>query len=404
MPTYADVMDPIRHEHSTERIAGRLGDLIAARFDVVAPQAALVTYGNGGRATLGLPEPLLLDDGVLDADALDDLTITRTALRHLAERARMPLTFVDRLADDRSDDVRSLIDINLNNINAVDGRTALYRMLRTDDRGYVLRAVLSDRFSVMDNELVLRAIMNGLGGAGVGLGDCEVDGDVTPDRLRLRIAVPAIAHAVPDLLGDYRMPFSMRDDRAMHARPETGETPPVMWAGLEVTNSETGGGAFALAPRAVIQVCRNGLTRPVEFRRAHVGSVLTEGVIDWSANTRTAALELITSQVADAVRQFCSVDYLTRLADEMRAAKGIVISEPVAAVTVAQRLAVLSDAETADVLACFSRGGDFTLLGVGNAVTAAAQMVTDGDRQAEMEQAFWKIVNAPAAFADAVAS
>jgi len=104
------------------------------------------------------------------------------------------------------------------------------------------------------------------------------------------------------------------------------------------------------------------------------------------------------------VTQFCSVDYLTRLADEMRAAKGIVISEPVTAVNVAQRLAVLSDAETADVLACFSRGGDFTLLGVGNAVTAAAQMVTDGDRQAEMEQAFWKIVNAPAAFADAVAS
>jgi hypothetical protein len=232
----------------------------------------------------------------------------------------------------------------------------------------------------------------------VQLADCEVDVDITADRFRMRVAVPAIELAVPDLLGDYRMPYSMRDGAPVHARPEPGEVPPVIWAGIELTNSETGGGAAAITPRAVVRICRNGLTAPVEFRRNHVGARLEEGTVDWSDATRQRALELIKSQVTDVVRAYCSTDYLEQLAQRMRAAKGVEVEASTAINTVA-RTFEFTEAEAQSILDCFIRSGDQTVLGVAQAVTAAAPLVDDTDRQAEMELAFWKIVDAPAAYA-----
>ena len=47
----------------------------------------------------------------------------------------------------------------------------------------------------------------------------------------------------------------------------------------------------------------------------------------------------------------------------------------------------------------FAAGGDRSVLGLGQAVTAAAQLAVDGDRQSEMETMFWQIVDAPRALA-----
>jgi hypothetical protein len=89
------------------------------------------------------------------------------------------------------------------------------------------------------------------------------------------------------------------------------------------------------------------------------------------------------------------------MANEMRAAKGIEVASPAAAMLVVQERLGFTENETRDVLDCFMRGGDTTVLGLGQAVTAAAQLAADGDRQAEMEDAFWQIVNAPRVFAGA---
>jgi hypothetical protein len=389
--------DPLRRERDTEVLAGKLRDLANARFDLVAPQTALTVHTGLTHAVVAVPEPVLTDEGVLPGDVSGPMT--RTAVRHLAERFRIPVAYLDRLAGDPELDVQMLADTNVNTIAGLDTRRALYRFVATDD-GHVLRAVLSDKYALLDNELALRALLDGLSRHDLGLGDCDVEGDVSLDRLRLRIAVPGIELAVPDLLGDYRMPFSMRPDAPAHAPAGDGETPPVLWAGIEISNSETGGGAFSVAPRAVIAVCRNGLTRPVEFRRAHFGAAMQDGVIDWSDETRRISLDLISSQVADAVGTFCSTTYLEALAAEMRDAKGVAVA-PSQAVEVVSKMLELTEAETNNVFDCFARGGDSTLLGVANAVTAAAQLVETSDRQTELEAAFWTVVGAPQAFAGA---
>lgn len=396
-------MDPtnlvtgLRAEADLSRISGRLADIASSRFDVVAPQRALhCKYHDRFYVDLGTPQ---LTEAGVTAQVIEG-RYTRTAWRQVAERLGIPLGYLDRLVGMENTIGPMLACTSINDLAMADERNALYRFVETSD-GHWLRAVLSDKYRAIDNDVALAAIVGGLGDNGLALGDCEVTGDVTADRLRLRIAVPGVAIAVPELLGNYRMPYSLRPGAGMHDRPDRGETPPVLWSGIEITNSETGQGAFSIAPRAVVRVCRNGLTRAVDFRRAHIGAVLEEGTIDWSQETQRRALELITSQVRDAVATYISYGYLQETAAEMRRAKDTAVENTPAAVAVVQERFGLTEAERDAVFELFAAGGDRSVLGLGQAVTAAAQLAEDGDRQSEVESTFWSIVGAPTQFVGA---
>jgi hypothetical protein len=392
MPDIQTLTEPLRHERDLSKIAGRVRDVLHARFDLVAPQSSLRFDKTMHGTALQFSEPLITEDGVFSEKL--EASYTRTALRQASDRLKIPLSYIDRLngLDDPSGVMLSAH--SLNELSIMDNRQALYRFLRTDE-GYVLRAILSNKYHLLDNDMALSAIMSGLAGQDLSLDDCEVEGDVTTDRLRLRIAVPSIEVNAADVLAGYRMPFSMDQSRAVHDEPLRGETPPVVWAGLEIANSEVGGGAFSIASRIVIAICRNGLTRPIEFRRAHVGAVLEQGTIDWSAETRRTALSLITSQVNDAVREYLSVEYVEGEVNKMREAKGIEVEAAGETVRVVQERFGLTDGETANVLDCFARGATYDMLGVSQAVTAAAQLVEDGDRQTQMEAMGTKIIDRP---------
>lgn len=393
MLTIDEMTTPVRHERDMQRLAGTLQSLAQARFDVVADQSALSIDENLERFTIST-EPTLTETGVTEGEFT--AAYTRTAFRQVAERLRIPVPYLDRLAAEPAN--AELASHSINWLAETDNRRALYRFLRDGDGDLVLRSVLSDRFSLgYDNEVALKALIDGLLSVDLGLGDCEVDGDVTPDRLRMRIVVPQIELAVPDLLGDYKMPFSMREGRGVHDRPERGEIPPVIRAGVEIANSETGHGRFLIRPRAEVLICRNGLTRKIDFARNHVGASMEDGAIDWSDTTRQNALALISSQVADVFRTYLTTDYLETIANDMREAKGIEIESSKGAVEIVTERFGLTESESASVFDCFARGGDMTVLGVAQAVTAAAQLVDESDRQAEMEETFWEIVERPGA-------
>lgn len=386
------LLSPLRHETDRVRIVGKLTEIADATMDVVAGQDRITVAcsPDGGHIfEVAFAEPLLHGDGVYDSVTGH---LTRTAFRNLAERLQIPLTYLDRLT---SSGHCTLSGTNINTLAGADGRTALYRMLRTED-GWTLRSVQSDTYKAIDNGHLLAAVVKGLGDTGINLGDCNVEADWTNDRFRLRVSVPAIELAVPDLLADYRTPWSMNPNDPTHAPNRGGDVPPVLFAGLEIANSETGGGAATIAPRAEVLICRNGLTRVQDIvRNVHLGGKLDKGVIEWSHATYKASLELITSQIADAARKFTSIEYLTAMADEMRKAKGIAVESPTAAVAkVVDKMGFTED-EHKSILDCFIRSADTTLLGLGQAVTAAAQLAEDGDRQAEMEATFFAIVNQP---------
>lgn len=379
------LIEPLRHVAEPHRIHGRVMDVVHSRVDIVGPQRSLTANEDCTEFLLRLDDPVVLHSGV--ADTVLPARHTRSAWRHVHERLRIPVPFADRLVSHTSPRVRQLAADNINVLADVDERRALYRYLQTDE-GLLLRAVRSDKFMMLDNDAALVAIVKGLAAHDLQLWDTKIDADCTVDRLRLRIAVPGIAIHARELLRDYKSPFSGK----------TGAELPEIWAGLEFTNSETGAGAFSVAPRALFQVCSNGLTTSAKFRRTHLGAVLTEGEIDWSQQTVQHALALITSQVEDATRTYLTTDYLERLVKEMVAAKEQQVADVSTAIEVVQKRLAFTDAETRAVLDCMLRSGDASVFGLAQAVTAAAQGVEDGDRQAELEQAMWQIIETPQHF------
>ena len=363
MSTIQEITSPLRRVKDRHTIAGRLSAVTDARVDVIHPMSAL-NWGDGcDTASVELTEPHITDSGVVAA-----LTgqVSGTAIRQTATRLDVPMPYITRLNGTGNADLAA---VNLNTLGQRMAKPIMSRWLMCED-GMYLRAVLSDRYGAIDNIDLVAATVAGLKAAGVGVGDCELDADITDDRFRLRIAVPAIAQAAPDLLADYRPPMSPA--RQLHG--EKGSQP-VLWAGLEISNSETGGGAVRIAPRAVVLVCRNGMTRMKDMlRQVHVTGRLAEGVIDWSDQTKRRSLELTTSQIQDAARTFCSVEYLNGIIAAMRVAKGVAVESPSTAVKVVADSIGLSDVEGKRVLDLFAASGDMSVFGLAQALTVAAQL------------------------------
>lgn len=394
-----------RHETDINKIVGRLSDVSSAALDVVAPSTK-VTYGLGASMMM-LDEPHMDSHGVRETLPL---RFTRTALRQQAERFGIPLRYVDLLTEEQPE----LLANNFNQRSQHLNEATLYRMVRQEkaaDEGsaeypaanqiyWRVRAVLSNRFNAIDHLDVITAVARGAEAANVDLSQCYVEGDWTDDRLRLRISVPQIELAAPDLLRDYRSPFGDADwsthHRAFQQRiqQEGRHVGDVMWAGLEVANSETGMGAATVAPRAMILACLNGMTRKADIVRAvHLGGRLEQGAVTWSAETRRKELAVIESKMTDAVNQFCSVDYLRELVAQMAEAKGVEVQNVTKAMEVAQTRLGFSEDEVNAALNMFTRSGETSVFGLGQAFTAVAQTVDDGDRQTDIEQTFWDIVN-----------
>lgn len=332
------------------------------------------TFGDDRAVTLLYPE--LLDDG-----QLPNVTPTIRAHRQLAGRADVPAKYYERILNHHPD----LWSETMNTLFP-DG-PGLYR-LRRDGDNMVMRAALSDRYQVIDNVDVLTTMLQAFTDAGLSANDVSISGDLDVDDglLRIRCTVPSIAINARELVKDYRSPFDKR----------TGADLPMIFAGIEVGNSETGGGAYTIRPRAVLQVCNNGMTRNVRddvFRKVHLGSRLTEGVVSWTDTTRRKQLEFMASAARDAITTFISPQYLTKIVDEASAAAGLNITNIDESFNRVIKLAQLTDDEANGVMSAFITSADVTVLGLAQAVTAHAQLVDSSDRQSELEQAFWSIID-----------
>jgi len=281
-----------------------------------------------------------------------------------------------------------LLATNLNYWLEQDSRKFMLRTYLREDGPSYLRAVLSNGYARMDDEDMLAATLVGIRDAGINPADVKIDGDLSLHRLRVRITAPTVGVHVGELLGDYRSPFGGQPAAEL----------PMMWAGLEVSNSETGRGAFTIVPRVVLQVCSNGMTRPMDIqRRTHIGERLEEGIVEWSQETQRRTLELIQSKTRDAVRTYLSTDYLERVAGEMREHAGVRVSQPLVTIEAVGKSTGLTENETNSLVSMFTQSGDNSALGIGHALTAVAQTVEDSDRAAEMEAAFWGVVSQAAA-------
>lgn len=354
-----------------------LEDQHARKIDLVTPATNLRFYG--GRLVLeGLPERVLTDDGFMYVNGAYRPTATFDA--GLADKLKIPLAYVRRMRAERTD----LYDANANGLihgsfnHAEDPRSFMVRLFRGDDgEAGVARAILSDKYAVMDNLDALVAALDGIRQAGI---DVQVTGcDLSESRMYVRLNAPFVTVYAEELLRNYRSPFT----------GALGADNPVINAGLVISNSEVGGGAFGITPRMTVQVCNNGMTITKDaVRQVHLGGKLDHGIIQWSADTERKNIELVTAKARDAVQTFLNVEYMGKVISEMtEAAAKPVKSDTV--MVVGKKLAFTEDTID-DIFTMFVNGGDMTAGGVMQAVTAAARNTADADKAHELENSALK--------------
>lgn len=363
-----------------------LQDHQARTHDIVAPARAL-SYTNDGALELHEYGHEITLEGVTQQEQVTEMSLNRVADVQLRAKLDIHQRYWDRMSGEHL----PLRATNANYWLQQDERSWMLRTLNplNPDEAPLVRAILSDRYFRMDDLDVLSACLDGVREAGiVDPSTLDISCDRTASRLYVRITAPEIGVAAADIQSRYRDPRT----------GNSGTDYPMMWAGLVLSNSETGHGSTSLTPRIVEQVCTNGMTRPKDVSKSiHIGSRLDEGVVTWSEDTQRKALELMTAKTADACKTFLSVEYVQRVVDELREFAGRKVTDPVACVQHIGKELRYTEARTASIMAAFVGGGDVSVKGVGAAVTNAA-IDAQPDAGFDMEADSWKAMELAAAF------
>lgn len=317
---------------------------------------------------------------------LTEHDLTRLAEGQLAGITGVPVAYWRRMAEGHGD----LLATNANHWLGRMRTSHLVRSLRSADGegAPLVRAVLSDRYRVIDDFDVLLSALAGIRDAGV---DAHVGGvDLTERRMIARIEAPEVQVAAPELLEMYRDPRTGR----------SGRDYPIVHAGLVITNSEVGEGAVTIAPRIVLQVCTNGMTRAADtVRNVHLGQRLDEGIVRWSEEAHQVTLDLIKVKARDAVATFLDVEYLRSAVAELAAAQGVRLADPAGVIHQVAQRHLFNQEQEAAILGAFIAGGDVTPFGVAQAITSVSQGIEDGDAAHDLEQAAWGAMVTAAAVA-----
>lgn len=363
---------------------GLLKQQFTQRVDVVAATSSLLF--NGGNLELAAVDKVevpvqMSENGVTGGFSFDPSGLykpNRIVDSHLAQLFDIPLRYLRRL---REQDVE-LFDLNVNRW-AAKAERGHKRMLRTvygqvpGQPGLtgIVRAILSDRFLIMDNLDAAMSVLAGLSEAGFGPDNIRAL-NLTESRMYIDVEVPEVAVHGRSLIEGYTSPFT----------GQTGAELPLIHAGVRITNSEIGMGKLSATPYAVFEVCANGAQMNVDaLQKVHLGGALGEGTIDWSSDTRVKADELVRAQVRDAISHFVTEDYLTTVVDRLERDAGVEITRPETVIeTVSKELAYTAD-EQDNILNKFFASKKFDTGGVYQAVTAAAQDIKDFDRRYEVE-------------------
>ena len=386
--------------HTRNATLGDLADMLKdqhhRKVDIVAP-ATKITAQNG----------LLWIDNTEPDISADGVTMTTGVYRPtgvcdegISSKLNIPTAYLKRMRHQRTD----LYDANVNGWlhgtddayaelsgaepHGPDHRKFLVRCFRSDDGTGIARAFLSDSYRTIDNIDVLTSTLQGIEDAGVNV---VIDRcDLSDSRMYVRVVSPEVTVMAERLLKGYRNPFGEDFEkwRTLADREGLGYgdgEEPIVWAGLVVSNSEVGAGAYSITPQVVVKVCKNGLTIKRDMmREVHLGGKLEAGVVDWSEDTQRKSVELVRAKTRDAVRTFLDVQYLARTVVDLedRAEEPVATIEEVKVLT---KPLLFTPGQTDGILNRFIQGGQMSRGGVANAITAHAQEVPDADVAAEME-------------------
>lgn len=286
------------------------------------------------------------------ADGIEPLEVGQIAHRQLSTYLGISSKYYDKMLSQAPD----LLAYNANHWFSKEPEV---RMVRTLDG--VARAFLSNRYRRIDNYEVASAVLPIIGEIpDAQFASCEI----TDSKMYIKVVNPRlVTEVVP---GD------------------------IVQAGIVITNSEVGQGAFSVQPLIYRLVCSNGMTvNDAAVRRNHVGRVAAaeENFLIYRDETLAADDKAFLMKVQDTVR--AAVDEVTfqRVVGMMREAKDARMNtmDVPGVVKLASRSFSITDGESGGVLQHLLEGNDLTLYGLANAVTRYSQDVESYDRASELE-------------------
>jgi hypothetical protein len=351
--------------------------------DMVVPSSCM-SFQNGMLRIVsrnsGLSEVLKQAGVVIKSDdaTISEFTGTEPFHRQLAATFDIPYNYYRRMQAPANID---LLDENVSHWFSKQDKNYLIRCFESvnPDESGIVRAILGDRYRILDNLDVLMATLEAVRVSGVNL---QIEsGDISDTKMYLRFVAPDIIKESPDLLSHYRVPN----------RSGSGDTGII--AGFVLTNSETGHGSSFVAPRLVVNACKNGMIMKKDaMSKVHLGGRMQEGGIEWSRNTMSKNIELVIEQVKDAVKLFTDPQYLGKAIAELEAAGGKKVERPVDTIQNLSNELMFTQDQQNKLLSYFMESGDYTGFGVAQAMTYFAHQDATPDQRFELEAASVEIL------------
>jgi len=289
--------------------------------------------------------------------------INKLGHEQLSSKLGIPYKYYQRMQTDAP-------ELLATNINAWFRKEPTRNLVRTLDGN--VRAFLSDKFRALDNYMAMTAVLPVLQEQAHTSGLQVKSTMLTERRIYLQVISPGIEERIND-------------------KP--------IQAGVVISNSEVGCGAFVVEKLLYVVVCSNGLIHGHSLRKTHLGRRLgTDEVVDLSEyqqDTIQADNKAFSLVVRDTVRNAFDREGFKKAIDGMRAAEARKIpagkiDETIKEVTL--KLGLSND-EGNQILSKLIEGADLSQLGVANAITGYANEVDDYDRVVELERLGGSIID-----------
>ena len=306
----------------------------AAKVDVVLSTVRDVRMVPGGdRFT-----DLRFENEVPRLGEVGPVPIFDHAHGQIAGRTGIPLAFYWRLAGDHP-------DVLAHTVNTLWEREPKQHMIRAfvgnGDAPFGVRAVLSNRYRVVDNLPFLTSALEEAESQGAVVKSAHVDNT----RLYVKLVTPRVK--------------DIKEGDAVQA-------------GAIIRNSEVGDGRIEVAPFVVFLACDNGMVSQTNYTRIHLGGILQEGI--QSAETQMKESDAIFSSIKDWLRYSLSPDNLDEIIERIRDADANRIETPARlAVANIVRMGGLTHVESDGVLERFLRANNDTQRTMIDSVTHLAR-------------------------------
>ena len=322
--------------HSKNMFASPLSDDIRLDFEMPAPK------GNESETT-----PFL---------SRDVLPLTDWAHSQVSNKLEIPKKYYDKMRERNPE----LLARNIN--EWLPDKDKL--LLRTLDGN--VRAVLSDRYKIMDNHDLLLSCLEEFKDMGAELHRA----DLTESHMYIKAIVP-------------------------HTREEITQGDTVI-PGVIIQNSEVGAGAFKVLPFMLREVCTNGMIGESTITKIHLGRKQDTGIVQFSQETQMAESKTLWLQVRDIIRGTFDPVTFKQWVQSVRQGTEVEIHNPIYAVDNVIESFGINDSLKEDLLNHFSREGDMTQWGLANAVTRTARDLEDPDKMIELEAIGGQVAVMPA--------